>query len=150
MTPGTDRMQTNSLDPKIAKAADIKTQQTPVRPAAAQETVSAPKADVKLMTKEELNKKILGNDSVQVVNVLDPQYYNLGLIKGSKRIPLDKLDSRMNELDKSKEVVTYCASSECNASKKAAALLAGKGFRVSAYEGGIKEWKEAGLPTDTQ
>lgn len=103
---------------------------------------------VKLITKEQLNKKMQANESVQIVNVLDPQYYNLGFIKGSKRIPLDQLDGRLGELDKLKEVVTYCASSECHASKNAAKLLAGKGFRVSAYEGGIKEWKVAGLPTE--
>ncbi len=105
-------------------------------------------SNAKLITKEELNKKIQGNEPIQIVNVLDPKDYSLGFIKGSKRIPLDQLDARLGELDKSKEVVTYCAGSACNASKHAAELLVGKGFHVSAYEGGIKEWKEAGLPTE--
>ncbi len=111
-------------------------------------TKTAPPMNVKLITKEELNNKMQGNLRIQVVNVLDPQYYNLGFIKGSKRIPLDQLDTRLGELDKLQEVVTYCAGSECNASKRAAEKLAGLGFRASAYEGGIKEWKEAGLPTE--
>jgi len=102
-------------------------------------------AQVKTITKEELLKKL---GVVQVVNVLDPKGYELGVIKGSKKIPLAELDRRLNELDKSKEVVTYCASYECLASREAAKKLAAKGFQVRAYEGGIKEWKGAGLPTE--
>ncbi|MCM8794276.1 MAG: rhodanese-like domain-containing protein [Candidatus Omnitrophica bacterium] len=108
---------------------------------------SSVKMGVKTVTKEELQKKIqVGN--VQVVNVLDPKWYELGIIQGSRKIPLKELDRRLGELDKSKEVVTYCASYECSASKEAAQMLAAKGFKVSAYEGGIKEWTSAGLPTE--
>ena len=83
-----------------------------------------------------------------MVNVLGPQFYNLGVIPGSKKIPLNELDERTRELDPSKEVVTYCASSQCTASKLAAEKLLNQGFHVKAYEGGIKDWKEAGLPTE--
>ena len=101
-----------------------------------------------MISKDQLLAKIKNNDGVQIVNVLSPEFYGKGFIKGSKKIPVDQLDRRMNELDKSKEVVTYCASTECNASRKAAEKLAAKGFKVKAYEGGIKEWSEAGLPMD--
>ncbi len=106
-------------------------------------------ADVKTITKEQLKRK-LDQGAVQVVNVLDPKWYELGIIQGSKKIPLKELDQRIKELDKSKEVVTYCASYECSASSEAARKLEAKGFQVSAYEGGIKEWKEAGYPTEKQ
>ena len=105
----------------------------------------------KVITKEELKKKIQEGAGVQVVNVLDPKWYELGAIKGSKKIPLKELEKRAGkELDKSKEVVTYCASYECNASREAAQKLAAMGFKVSAYEGGIKEWKESGLPVEQE
>ena len=108
----------------------------------------ANKTKVEMISKDQLLAKIKNNDGVQIVNVLSPEFYGKGFIKGSKKIPVDQLDRRMNELDKSKEVVTYCASTECNASRKAAEKLAAKGFKVKAYEGGIKEWSEAGLPMD--
>ena len=104
--------------------------------------------DVKTITKEELSAKLASGDSVQVVNVLKPNYYKLGVIKGSKKIPLNELDKRIGELDKTKEVVTYCANYKCSASRQAAKKLAKLGYNVSAYEGGAKEWKEAGLPLD--
>lgn len=105
-------------------------------------------ADVKSITKDALNEKIKKNETVQIVNVLDPKDYSLGLIKGSLKIPLAELEKRSSELDKAKDVVTYCADTTCTASRKAAELLAGKGFKVSAYEGGIKEWTAAKLPVE--
>src|SRR4051812_12255987 len=100
------------------------------------------------LTKEELRRKIDGGEKVQVVNVLAPEYYRMGIIPGSIKIPLAELDQRAGELDRSKEVITYCASTECPASRKAAEALAAKGFNVRAYEGGIKEWTAAGFPTE--
>lgn len=100
------------------------------------------------ITKEELKKKIDHGENCQIVNVLSPDYYSLGFIKGSLKIPLNELEKRSGELDKSREVVVYCAHSECSASRQAAEKLERLGFGVSAYEGGIKEWKEAGFPLE--
>jgi len=103
---------------------------------------------VRAITKEELTDKLKKREQVQIVNVLDPQHYDLGIIPGSKKIPLAELEDRLGELDKSKEVVTYCANINCMASRKAAELLVSKGFKVSAYEGGIEEWTAASLPVE--
>jgi rhodanese-related sulfurtransferase len=103
---------------------------------------------VETINKEELYRKLVSKEQIQVVNVLGPEHYNLGSIKGSKKIPLADLDRRINELDKSKEVITYCASYDCPASAQAAEKLGRQGFKVRAYEGGIEEWKEAGFPTE--
>lgn len=114
-------------------------------------TPPAPVAPVKksAISKDDLNRRMLNGESIQIVNVLEPDHYNLGFIKGSRKIPLSKLEERMSELDKSKPVVTYCANGDCGASRAAAEKLAAKGFQVSAYEGGIKEWKESGLPIES-
>ena len=106
------------------------------------------KTDVKIVTKDELKRMIDQHQAFQLVNVLAPESYGLGVIKGSIKIPLAELDKRFVELDKAQDVVTYCADVSCEASTKAASLLAGKGFTVSAYEGGAKEWKAAGLPLE--
>ena len=103
---------------------------------------------VKVITTAELDAKIKAGAPLQLINVLAPEYYNLGTIKGSLKIPAAELEKRSSELDKSKEVVTYCAGVACSASRTAAELLAAKGFNVSAYEGGIKEWVAAKLPVD--
>lgn len=86
--------------------------------------------------------------SAQVVNVLEPEHYAQGSIKGSLLIPLSELDARCAELDKSKEVVTYSADASCAASRQAAELLSSRGFNAGSYVRGLKAWKEAGLPIE--
>jgi rhodanese-related sulfurtransferase len=100
------------------------------------------------ISKQELAAKVRAGSNDQIVNVLSPENYSLGIIRNSIKIPLSELDTRMSELDKSRPVITYCASSECPASRRAAEKLANAGFDVRAYEGGIKEWTAAGLPVD--
>jgi rhodanese-related sulfurtransferase len=111
---------------------------------------AAPAREVKTITKQDLYARMQKGGAVQVVNVLAPEGYALGVIKGSLKIPLAELSRRSAELDKSKDIVTYCAGPTCDASRKAAELLAAKGFTVSAYEGGAQEWKESGLPLEPE
>ncbi len=63
-------------------------------------------------------------------------------------IPVTELEQREGELDEAREVITYCAGPACRAARDAAIMLAADGFRAKAYEGGIEEWKAAGLPTE--
>ncbi len=103
---------------------------------------------MKSMTKDEVLAK-LGVGELVVVNVLKREAYDKIRIKGSISIPRSELESgRWNELDRGKEIVVHCSSYECGASKMAADFLETKGFNVKAYEGGIKEWAEAGLPVE--
>jgi rhodanese-related sulfurtransferase len=100
------------------------------------------------VTKEELSAR-LGTPWLVVVNVLAPESYEKIHIRGSVSIPKQELEEgKWKELDFTKEIVVYCSSSECGASREAAGFLESKGFDVSAYEGGMKEWAESGLPTE--
>ncbi len=100
------------------------------------------------ISRDELAAK-LGSPWLIVVNVLAPSAYEKIRIKGSVSIPMSELEKgRWRELDFTKEVVVHCSSYECDASREAAKFLESKGFLVSAYEGGIKEWAEARLPTE--
>jgi len=105
-------------------------------------------SSVETITKEELLEKMDNHEPIQIVNVLSPEYYNLGFIRGSLKIPVEELDKKLKRLDKNKEIITYCAHNECSASRNAAEELAAKGFQVKAYEGGIREWKAAGFPVE--
>ncbi len=105
-------------------------------------------ATVRTISKEDLADRLTRNDGVQLVNVLEPEHYDLGMIRGSMRIPVSQIDQRMSELDQSVDVITYCANRNCPASRQAAERLAQSGYNVRAYEGGIQEWTAAGLPTE--
>ena len=41
--------------------------------------------EVQVITKDALNDKMRKGASLQLLNVLDPQYYSLGVIKGSMK-----------------------------------------------------------------
>lgn len=61
--------------------------------------------------KEKTDYKQLLADGAIIVDVRGPGEYAGGHIKGSINIPLDNIDSRMNELkSKNKTVITCCRS----------------------------------------
>lgn len=103
---------------------------------------------MKSITKDELASK-MGSGSIVVVNVLKREAFDKIHIRGSISIPrIDLEEGRWEELDKGREVAVHCSSYECGASRLAADFLESKGFDVKAYEGGMKEWCEAGLPVE--
>lgn len=103
---------------------------------------------MKTITRDELASQ-MGSGHLIVVNVLAGGAYERIHIRGSISIPRMELEQgRWQELDRSKKVVVHCSSYECDASRMAARFLEDKGFDVRAYEGGMKEWAEAGLPTE--
>ncbi len=102
----------------------------------------------KTVTKEEVLKSVNSGDAI-IVNTLSASEYRIDHIKGSISMPLSSLmDGGFRELDRNRKIITYCASFSCNASRKAATFLAEKGFNAYAYEGGMKEWTESGLPLE--
>ena len=89
------------------------------------------------------------NGDVMVVNVLARESFEDCHIVGSISVPLAELEAAAAGWDKSQKIVTYCAHSACPASGSAADMLTELGFEnVQAYEGGIKEWYQTGLPTE--
>ena len=109
---------------------------------------------MKTLTKEKLKQMIENHEDFVLINVLAEEYFDQEHIPGSVNIPVkqedfvDKVKARLP--DKSKKVVVYCASFECQASPGAAKKLSDEGYmEVYDYEGGIKEWKEAGYELES-
>lgn len=88
----------------------------------------------------------------QLYNVLDPDAFARQHIPGSKNRPVSKDDfvrSVEQDVRKDDPVVVYCASTECNASAKAAERLRAAGFtKVYDFEAGMDGWKQAGFPVE--
>ncbi len=99
-------------------------------------------------SKEQVLKSVESENTI-IVNVLAEEAYREKHIKGSVSIPLSDLTGgEYQKLDRTKKIITYCAGYKCNASREAAAFLKDNGFSASAYEGGMKEWTESGLPVE--
>ncbi|MFZ6656285.1 rhodanese-like domain-containing protein [Undibacterium sp. TJN19] len=83
-----------------------------------------------------------------VLDVRNADEFAAGHLQNAKNIPVAELNTRLKEIEKSKNnvVLTVCATGVRSAS--AAALLSKAGFeQVFSLEGGLESWKSQGLPT---
>lgn len=79
------------------------------------------------------------------LDVRTQQEWDQGHIERSLLVPLDELQSRINELPRDKDIVVVCRSGA--RSKEGATLLRQNGFtRVTCMTGGIQAWLAAGYP----
>lgn len=100
------------------------------------------------ITAQELKKKIDDREDITIINALGKEQYQQKHIPGSINIPVDEVEEKASQVlpeDKSKEIIVYCASKDCQASPKEAEKLEQMGYRnVKDFEGGIAEWQEQG------
>lgn len=61
-------------------------------------------------------------------------------------IPLDQLQSRLNELPKDREILVVCRSG--NRSQQGRDILRSAGFDAASMAGGLKEWYAQGYPVE--
>lgn len=98
-----------------------------------------PESNVPEITVHELKAKLDRGDDVLILDVRNPQEYEISRIEGARLIPLDQLMERVHELDSSREIVLQCRSGQ----RSAVALqrLQKLGFRkLHNLKGGILEW----------
>jgi rhodanese-related sulfurtransferase len=108
-------------------------------------------AHFRIMDRAELKKRLDAKERFHFWNVLTKDFYHEDKnIPGSKHVPQDTLTAETVAKmvpRKDEPIVTYCGGTQCPQSKQAAEKLVALGYtNVSAYEGGIQDWAEAGLP----
>jgi adenylyltransferase/sulfurtransferase len=98
------------------------------------------------ITPKELKAAMDRGDHLIVVDVREPQEYQIARIAGSVLIPLGEIPQRHGEIDRTRTVVCQCRSGVRSA--KAAAFLRSVGFeRVLNLTGGILRWSDEVDPT---
>jgi len=106
-------------------------------PAAAQPTGAA--VNEWETTSVDLKKRIDAGDDVFILDVREPNEYQICKIPGSVLIPLGELPRRYAELPKDKDIVAHCKMG--GRSAKAMEFLQTVGFkRVKNLKGGILDW----------
>lgn len=106
---------------------------------------------IKTITREEfIQLKDSESNKTQVVDVLGADHFEKEHVKDAVSIPVDRITEQAeNRLKKEDNVVVYCANTECNASLRAAEQLESLGFKhIYDYQGGIEDYKKAGLPLE--
>ena len=92
------------------------------------------------MTPEELKQRLDAGDDLFVLDVREPNEYQICNL-GGHLIPLNDLPKRVSELDPSREIVVHCKMG--GRSAKAVDFLKQSGFtRVHNLAGGINAWSE--------
>lgn len=82
------------------------------------------------------------------VEALPGEYYRQGHLPGAINLPLDELDSAPARLPAEVPVVVYCTDAACSNSMVAGRRLWELGYAVHVYEGGKRDWADAGLPLE--
>ncbi len=93
------------------------------------------------MTVEELKEMLERGMEVLVLDVRNPEEFQICRIPGTQLIPLAELPARLGELDPARDIVVHCKSGV--RSQKAVHFLRQQGFgRVRNLRGGILAWAE--------
>jgi adenylyltransferase/sulfurtransferase len=91
------------------------------------------------ITALELKRRLDRGDALKIVDVREPNEYQINRIPGSQLIPLGDIPKRYEELNKNDEIIVQCKSGARSA--KAADFLRSVGFtRVLNLKGGILDW----------
>jgi MoaD family protein len=101
------------------------------------------------VTPEELKAQIDSGKDVFILDVREPNEYQICRIAGSTLIPLGEVAARSAELDRDRDMVVHCKMG--GRSAKAVALLQERGFtRVRNLKGGILSWIDKVDPTQSK
>ena len=102
---------------------------------------------MKTIDKENLKKK-LDQNAITLIEVLSKESYEKEHIKGAVNIPLEEIGHEAKQrFNKDEPIAVYCSNFDCGASPAAVKKLEDMGFsNVYDYQGGKKDWKDAGLP----
>jgi MoaD family protein len=113
-------------------------------------STAAPAASgVPEVSAEELKAQMDSGKDVFILDVREPNEYQICRIEGSTLIPLGEVAVRSAELDKNRDMVVHCKMG--GRSAKAVALLQERGFtRVRNLTGGILAWIDKVDPTQTK
>ena len=103
-------------------------------------------AGKKLSPTEYQSQFATSNTPYLLVDVRTADEFATGHIHGAVNIPLDTLETRLNEIPQTQPVVLYCRSG--NRSGKAAQLLSNAGYTNIYDLGGTNAWTEQGLPLE--
>jgi adenylyltransferase/sulfurtransferase len=105
----------------------------------AAEVAAAMKTQALETTPLEVKRRLDAGEALLILDVREPQEYQINRIPGSTLIPLGELPRRYQELDPDQEIIAQCKSGQRSA--KAADYLRTVGFKnVKNLRGGILAW----------
>lgn len=101
------------------------------------------------MTATELKERLDRGDDIQLIDVREPDEYQIARLPNSLHIPLGQIVNRMSELDPQRETVVHCKGGGRSARAIEALTRAGYTGELTNLKGGITAWSnevDPGVP----
>jgi len=99
------------------------------------------------ITATELKERLDRGDDLQIIDVREPNEYEVARLEGSKLIPLGQVVNRKDEIDESRETIVHCKLGGRSAKAIEALQRAGFAGRLVNLKGGITAWSNEVDPT---
>jgi len=88
---------------------------------------------------------LMDDDELIIIDVREEKERKAGFLSNDLNIPMGQVKSKMDSLDKSKNILVYCKSG--TRSDRIADILSKNDFqKVSSLKGGFNAWLKADLP----
>ncbi|MGG3195508.1 ArsR/SmtB family transcription factor [Priestia aryabhattai] len=97
--------------------------------------------DLYTLTMDQVHEKLDGGDVI-LLDLRPTEEYEAGHVEGAVSVPMEELDSYLQQLPKDKEVVAYCRGQFCAFSAIAAQKMSNQGFKAYRMAEGIHEWEK--------
>jgi rhodanese-related sulfurtransferase len=92
------------------------------------------------ITATELKQRLDRGDDIQIIDVREPDEYNIARLPNTRLIPLGQVVARRGEIDESRETVVHCKGGGRSARAIEALSRAGHRGRLINLKGGITAW----------
>ena len=86
---------------------------------------------------------------VLVLDVRPELEFQSGHIPEAHSIPIDELETRLEELPRDQEIIAYCRGPYCVFADEAVNLLQKYGYRVRRLVEGLPDWQALNLPVES-
>lgn len=93
---------------------------------------------MKTITAKELEEKLSKGETLNLIDVREPEETAEGMIPWAKNIPMMEIPGRLNELDRDQEYIIICRSG--NRSTQVCMFLEEQGYKVTNLENGMQGW----------
>lgn len=86
-------------------------------------------------------------ENAQIIDVREPEEWNIDRAKGAKHIPLVHIPDRADEINPDEDIYVICKAGGRSA-QAAQYLEQSRGWEAINIVGGTDAWREAGLPME--
>src|SRR5215207_7348837 len=110
------------------------------QPDAVQTTGATEGGRMEEITAAELKRRIDRGDVLQIIDVREPNEYDIARIPGARLIPLGQVNERVGEIDEGRETVVHCKGGVRSARAIEALTRSGFKGKLVNLKGGIAAW----------